>query len=465
MAVIQRHYRSAAANPGFLGAGFDRPTLLFTTGLLIAVALLVALPSAVHVARTDIHAALKESARTQSGSRRMRHLRELLLAVQVALATLLLLAADTTGAAILRATADKGFDPSNVVHMRVAFEGRDVPTAQVDFRRRVLARLSALPGVEAAALAWPEPFAGGFEKLDLVKFRVPGQANESDFFRTYAARLLVSGSLLGTLRIPLHSGRLWSSDLEAKGGHELLVDQVFVETMLGGKNALGQTITLDGDAQPYTIVGVVQPIKQTPFQGRFPWATIYLPHPQDTETEEMTFLVRTQRPAGAVAAEMRQIAAAVEPRYRVVDTGRYPLLVIERMTGMLGPTFLTSAFGLLALALAALGLHSAAVALVVSRTNELAVRLAVGASPARVLLLVLREGVRPILVGVLLCVLVLAVGFQVEAFRQHLFNEEPFAWRFAPAAALLVSLCTLLALLAPARRASELSPYRALRSE
>jgi predicted permease len=461
---LKRGYTEGAADPGFLRAGLDGPVLLFHGVLLIVVIALIVLPTALHVIRINIHAALKSSARTHSGPRGPVNVREGLLALQVGLAAVLLTCAGIRAASIRQQLAQRGFDASGVVYARVDLRG-DVD--QVAFRSRVLAEAGALPGIEAAGLAWREPFAAVGFNVTLSEVTVADVTNPQRRTKSLVAAVSTGGDLMRTLRIPLLRGRLFAGDHDPRRGHEVVVDQFFQTQFLDGADPLGRTLKFSPNGAEFTIVGVVGRIKTVPVgdPARAAFASVYVPHREDHTDEAVTFLLRSQRKPAEVVADLQRIVRQVDPRKSLESAGRYALVPYRSVLGQVGRLGATSAFGLLALLLTALGLHSAASALVVSRSNEIGVRLAIGAAPLRVIVLLLRQGLRPISFGVAFALLTLAIGSTSAAFRDLVLEGEPLLWRWALTAVAIIALTTTLAQLAPAWRASRLSPLSSLRSE
>jgi ABC-type antimicrobial peptide transport system permease subunit len=244
-----------------------------------------------------------------------------------------------------------------------------------------------------------------------------------------------------------------------------IVSEQTARTLWPGQPAIGQALWLPGgggaDVQWREVVGVVEDIQFTAV-GETPALHVFVPWTQDSASALVYLLVKTRSNAAAMAAQVRSVARSVEPT--AVDTVTPLEWLVERATS---PSRFTSrtvaAFGLLALALAAVGIYGTLSYLVGARTRDIGIRLALGATRVRILSDVVRSGLLPALGGGLAGVALAVV--LARTFRALLFEVQPLdAASFAGGAIALI-VVALAAALGPARRASRVDPARALRAD
>jgi putative ABC transport system permease protein len=444
----------------------DYRALLFGLGVSILSGLVFGAAPAWSASRTDIADGLKRDDRTATESRRGMSFRKILVAGQLALAVILL-----TGAGLLLKSfarlrfVDPGFNPENLTIVPVTLPAAryDAIAKQTRFRREVLERLNALPGVEAA-MAGDVPLDGNevVHRLILEGGRPTpvGEELEADTF-------CVMGDYFRVMQTPLRAGRaLNDSDRE---DHPLaaVVNEALVRTYFGGQNPVGMRIRWARDADRgrwMTVVGVVADVKQDSLaEPAFP--TVYTPFVQSDEAWRrwMSIVVRSERkPATLVPEVKRQIWS--------VDSG-IPLDHIGSMEAALGlslserrfNTALLSLFAGLAVALAAVGVYSVMAYSVSQRTHEIGIRMAVGARHGDLVRLVVAQGARLAAIGLIAG---LAGAFALTRLMTRLlFEVAPSDPLTMAAAALFMISLALLACYIPARRAARVDPMAALRCD
>jgi predicted permease len=458
MEEIQSSFDADAISPGLATAGFDGPTLLFELGACAAVILIIALPAVLPLVSLQIHAALKASARSHSGTVGTRRAREALLALQIAVVALLAVAAGTAGAGMVARLQGLGFSSRDVIYLRAELEGGEVANPAA-FRSGVLARLAEINGVEAAGLAWPEPFADEANQPRLQRITLPGeQATRAVRWRA------MGGDLVRVLGIPLVKGRLPG---EGSQPSEVLVDERFVEHVTPGTDPLGLRVQLHDPSRTVTIVGVLGAVKDAPSLGQDGGQpTMYLPH-QLSPVSAATFVVTAKGDAEEMVARMKRVVQEIAPLKENMAGGRYRDLIVLHMLSLIGRSLLGGLITLLALVLASLGLYGAATAMVVARSNELGVRMAIGASPARIFLLLAGQGGRALAVGLLVFAAALSLTIRSDELRRLILGGDPvlWTWRWTVAALLFIVLPLLTAVAIPAYRASRTPPLGSLRYE
>src|SRR6185295_1990628 len=391
--------------------------------------------------------------------------RRALVVCEMALAVVLLV-----GAGLLIRSYERlqqvhpGFDPDGVVTFNLSLPEAKYPTGvQVGaFTATLVSQLQAEPGVDAAAAVFGLPFAGDFSAM--TSFRKPSLPDVAD--GPSAGMRIVSPDYFKTMRIPLVAGRLFDAHDDPSAPEVVLINQQTARRYYAGEDPIGQQIRVgvrlarDAKSNSKTIVGVVGDVKY----GRLDAATppeLYLPYAQHA-VDEFTIAVRTSGNPMAFAPTLRRDVAAIDREL--------PIAKIEPMTAVIGASiaerrftmFLISAFAAVAVALAAIGIYGVLAYLVGQRTQEIGVRLAVGATPGNVVRLFVREGAALTLVGVA-CGLAgaLAVTRVLSTLLFGVTTTDPLT--FAGVAGAL-ALVALLATYVPARRASRVDPMTALRS-
>lgn len=443
----------ASLNPAVLGFA-----LLTTLGT----GLLFGLAPAVSLLRTDFAGMLKDGARGVMGTMRGERWRAALVVGEVALALILLVG----GGLLLRAfdkimAVDTGFDPANLLTVNVGLPSARYrePEKVTETYRRLLERVRALPGVEAASvIVWP-PFEMGMG----TSFSVVGRPAPAPGASPGADVRPVFPGYFETMRMPLRQGRLLTEeDNRRSAAHRLVVNETLVRRFFAGENPLGQRLVVSmGNDTPGEIVGVVGDAR---INGPYAPATpqIYVPHGQ-LALGFASLVIRG-------ASDPLRLAPAVTREVRAID----PLLptteiktMDDRLAIQVAPQrFLTSllaAFSAIALLLSVVGIYGVMSYTVEQRTHEIGVRLALGAAPAQVQRWVLRRGLVLAGAGVL-------IGVGGAAVAMRLMTQLPFdvatadPLGYAGGVAVLL-FAALAAALVPARRATRVDPITALRYE
>ncbi len=452
--------------PFWMQFELDWRTFLFTAGATLAASVLFGLAPALQLSRPDLAVELKEGGRGGTASARASRLRSSLVIAQIALALVLLVGAGLTLRSFLAlAATPTGIEPENVLTFRVGlppsqFKDRSEVRAFFD---RVERELAALPGVSASGFISYLPLT---ENNNISAFYLEGEtppASTQEAHDTHNRS--VTPGALAALRIPLLKGRMFDANDHAKSPHVALVDVAFAEKFLGGVDrAVGRRFTFSvGDKEPKwnTIVGVVGNVIQLPGARRaqhqvwFPW----------TQSDE-NFVSAVLRVPGDPAAYAQNVRDAV-----LAARADIPIYYIEPMAkiayrSIWRPRFfgqLFVGFAGIALFLAAIGIYGVMAYNVSQRTQEIGVRMALGAQPGTVVAMVLRQGLR--LVGFGLGAGLVASWFAASLLAGSLYGispHDPPTFAFVP---LLLAAVALLACWLPSRRAVRVDPMVALRTE
>ena len=435
---------------------------LFTIGVALAAGLAAGIVPALQSSDPDLASALKEGAR--SGETHRSRLRRSLVVVQASLSVILLVGATLFVRSLENVRAlDIGFDADRLLFGGVEFPVGEAPPGPViaAAMRDVAARLEARPGVEAVARSFMEPMRG----LGFIAFftRTGSSSALGSEFPTAAA---VSPGFFRAAGIRILRGRGFSEEGAERAPRELVVNEAAARVLWPDGAAIGECVRFEGRENPcYRVTGVVENVRRGRVIEASPAPQLYLPLGNSPSPEWVgtTIVVRARTEAAAAAAAemraaLREAFPAAEPRVTPMTENLEP----EYRPWRLGATLFT-AFGLLALVVALVGIYSTVSYGVSQRTHEFGVRLALGARIGDVLRQVVGEGVRTVAIGVVVGVaLALAAGRLVASLLYGVSPRDP-------AALLLVSLALLvvaaLAAVVPAWRAARVDPVRALRAE
>jgi predicted permease len=445
-----------------LQLGVNGRVLLFTAGVALVTGVLFGLAPAFSATRVSLTTALKEGgAGGLVGARRSR-LAKGLVCLQVALSLVLLV-----GAGLFLRTLQKlesvslGFERDNLLLFSVApgLNGYKGATL-AEYYRRVQERIAAIPGVKAVSFSAHGPVGDGSSSSSI---KIPGVTTDKEKFDLH--RHLVGPRYFDTLGLPTLTGRVLDERDDASGPKVAVVNETLARKAFGDDNPLGRMLRFGSDAKPrdFQIVGVVGDAKYHDLREPAP-STAYFSHLQALDVASfMTFQVRTAKDPESLVAAMRDEVSAVDSSIPVtrLDTlvGRIDkALYLERMFSRL-----TGSFGLLALMLVCVGLYGTMSYFVARRTNEIGIRMALGAKPAGVFRMVLGEGLTLAMAGVVIGLIGAVFGTRLIAGPLYgVPATDPLT--FIVVALLLIAV-GLLACYVPARRAMKVDPMVALRYE
>ncbi|HEU4628281.1 MAG TPA: ABC transporter permease [Gemmatimonadaceae bacterium] len=443
------------------GALGDRRVLAFTMLAALLTGTLAGLVPALQASRPDLAGALKAGAR-EGGGRRSRT-RTLLLVVQAALSAVLLVGAGLFVRSLANVTNTRlGWEPERllVLEERLAEAGYsdDEVLAIYD---RLLERVRTLPGVASASVTTTLPFQTNWT----IDLQVPGLDSVPLLPGGEPLLNLATPEFLRTLGVRVVRGRGFTAGDRPGTGHVVVVNETAARRLWPGREALGQCVKLGAaDTLPCsTVVGVVEDVRWDDLRAE-PRLQLYgVLGQQPEEIPLRTLVVRTAGDVDGVARAIERAAYEVAPR--LVFVRATPLaasLEPELRPWRLGASMFT-AFGALALVIAAVGLYSVLAYAVAQRTQELGVRLALGAGAGAVLRLIVGEGLRVVTSGVVLgLVAALLLGRRLEALLFDVSPHDPLVVGGVAAALLLVAF---LASVVPAWRATRVDPNVALRTE
>jgi putative ABC transport system permease protein len=438
----------------------DGRVLAFTAAIALFTVVLFGLAPAVLMAKTDVNSALRAGGRGSSIAFRRNRLRSVLVVGEVALSIVLL-----SGAGLLMRSfyhlrsIDPGFDPHGVLTFSTDLPDAQYKTdkLQTEFYDAALERIRALPGVSAAGAGLIFPLAGTTLILTFVQIGKPPVAVGNEPSAGISA---VTPEYFAALRIPLKAGRYFTQRDNAAAARVAIISEAMARQFYPNENPLGQRVQISGMKQA-EIVGVVGDVRdqQLEAKGR---ATVYLPSAQDLNTS-MYFAVRTAgNPANLIPA-VRAVIRQLDPDLVLDTVGTVEHLVDTSLSGRRFAMLLMAIFAGLALTLAMVGIYGVMSYSVTQATQEIGIRMALGAGSGDVLRMVLGYGGMLMAAGLLIGVpMALGAG---ELLASQLF-ETPASDPITYAAVSVALLVTGLAACAiPAFRATGVDPMVALRNE
>ncbi|HXI41960.1 MAG TPA: ABC transporter permease, partial [Bryobacteraceae bacterium] len=433
--------------------------LLFTVAAALATALLFGLMPAVRATRVDLTPALKDGPGALGSSPQLRVSR-FLIAGQVALSTLLLAGAGVFVRTLVNLwSVDPGFQAQqllifNVDGSRSGYQGDKL----VGLYERIRERVAAIPGVRTATLSDIALISDSMSNSDL---RIPGYKTKNGRTAT-AYDLHVGSRFLTNMGIRILLGR----DLDGRDGPKAprvaVVNETFARSYFAEQSAVGR-IFYFGDGDGTEIVGVCKDAKYDKLKDETP-PTVYLPYRQDPNgVSGMTFELRTALPPMAIAGAVQRAVAEIDRNVpvaamRTQEEQIRASLGTERMLAQV-----VGSFGVIAALLAAIGLYGVMAYTVVRRTNEIGIRLALGAGRGNVQWIVIRESLWMVAAGLILGIPAALALTQV--LREALYGIKPNDPLSFIAAGVLMLAVAAVAAWIPARRAARVDPMRALRCE
>ena len=441
----------------------DARVFAFTLGLTVVTGLLFGLAPAVLASRVDLNERLKEGGRSGASGAGHNRIRSLMMVSEIALSFMLLVGAGLLIKSFMQLRdVSPGFNPSNVLSVRVSLPGAKYPKGEprVQILRQTLEHLKSLPGVESASAVLSLPLGGDTFNVgrSLIREGRPATPEES----SNAAYLVATPDYFRTLQIPVVSGRPFSDQDTEQTPQVVIVNESMARRLWPGESPIGKRITIWRDEKfPREIVGVVGDTKPSLDTDAGP--QMYVPYAQDANWTGMSLVIRT-------TGEPASLVGAVRNEIHTLDKS-IPVFNVKTMNDVLAisvgprrtPMLLLSAFAAVALLLAMIGIYGVTAYHVTQRTQEIGIRMALGAQMGDVVKLVLKGGMTLALIGI-------GVGLAGAFALTRLISSLLFGVKPTDVATfVVVSLCLLVtALIAcylPARRATKVDPLVALRYE
>jgi putative ABC transport system permease protein len=442
---------------------FDWRVFAYAMSAALTAGLIVGLMPALKASRANVHDALREGGRGSSESGKRLRARGLLVVTQVAGSLVLLVAAGLFVRSLGNAqTLDLGFDPRGVMNlsMDVAQQGYDEAKGKV-FYRELEQRVKALPGVDFVSLAYSVPM-GHYNNGDYV---IPeGAQTELGKRGPTADYNTITPDYFKVMNIPLLRGRAFTEQDSENAPRVAIINEMMAEKFWPGQEAMGKRFRItNGKTPPIEIVGIAKNGKYSfIFDDIQPY--FFLPQAQ-SYTAMRALQVRTKLPPETLATSLRTEVRALDPNLPVFDMVSM-LRALDGGNGFfilnMGAIF-AGALGLLGLALAVIGVYGVVSYSAAQRTQEIGIRLALGAQRGDILKMVLHQGLGPVGIGV-------GVGLGLayllsRAIQNMLFGISAHDPLTFAGVSLLLGLVAMAACLIPARRATRIDPIIALRWE
>ena len=442
----------------------DFTVFAYTAGICVVTGILFGLAPALQLSKVDLNATLKDGGRGSSGGSRARYLSGFLVVSEVALSIVLLVGAGLMIRSFLNSyNMTAGMHAERFLTMRLHLPEKRYPddAGRLRFWEALESRIKAVPGVSSAALVTHLPISGAFD----WKFEIEGKPAVEEDKRPEVPVVIGSPNYLETIGLPVLHGRGFTVADGLTGKAAAIVNQRFVAKYLAGEEPLGRRIRLNwqgGDRPWFSIVGVTRDSRQTRPDQAAPEPLVYLPY-RAKPMEGIAILARASVPPASLAGAIRKQVQALDsglPVFQVetleeyFSRQRWPFRVFGTLFAV---------FALIALLLSSVGLYSVMAYSVSRRTQEIGVRIAMGAPGARILLMVLGHGLRQLALGLAIG---LAAAFGVARVMKALLVQvsptDPLT--FAAISGVLI-LVGVFACWMPARWAMNVNPVVALRYE
>lgn len=458
------HLLSFDLSEASISAHPDWRILLFAAGVTFAAGILFGLLPSWQSTRTDVASSLKaESSYGHTGG--SVWLRRGLVVGQVALSLILVTAAILFTRSLQNLKSiNVGFNTAHLVKFEVnpLQAGYSQPGIKI-FGEDLRQQLTALPGVERAAIATVPLLQDDDEGGDVTVESAPIKSNEEQTWNAYD-RNFISPDYFATMQIPMIAGRAFTAADSLPTSNVAVVNQTFVNHFLPGKNPAGMHFGF-GSGQvkmDHTIIGVVSDSKHMTIRSPvLPF--IYLPYLANDHLSSLVFYVRVRSNEQAVMPEIRNLVHRLDPNLPVDNLSSMTEVIDESLFVERSLGFLSIGFALLATLLAIVGLYGVMSYSVSRRYRELGIRMAIGASPKLVLGMILRESAYLGIAGVACAIpCVLAATNTIRSSLYGVQPQDPTSWLTA---AVLLILIALLAGFVPAWNAARIDPHTALRSE
>jgi putative ABC transport system permease protein len=457
--------------PPFMQITLDVPVLAFTLLLSVLAGIVAGLIPSVRFTKADVNEALKQGQSRGSSDARGGGTRRLLVVSEVALSLVLLIGAGLMIRSLWELRkVQPGFDSHNVLTMAVPLPRNRFPSpaGEISFFQDALTRVRALPGVESAGLIDDLPLNGGGSNQP---FTIEGRAVPPMSEQPEVDVRVISPGYIRAMHIPILRGRdITDADAAGRPGAVLISDSL-ARRFWPNEDPIGRHITLTFfPGVVREIVGIVGDIKMDSLDQTRPSAAIYHPLAQLTTPPSepwrsfpMSLAVRTDSdPMNSVTAVTGAIHQAA-PDLPVVDVMSMNEIIAQSVSPQRFNMLLLACFAGLALVLAAVGIYSVLSYTVRRRVREIGIRMALGASNQDVIRMILADGLKPILFGVMLGLgAALALGRVVSSLIYGVRATDPLTFA---AVALLLLIVGIFATIIPAYRATRIEPVRILREE
>jgi predicted permease len=454
--------------PGHLAAGYavgiDPAVLAFTAGTALLTSLIAGLGPAFKIVLERKRMQLHETGRGATSSSDKQRLRRAFVIGQMALSFLLLSGTGLFLASLQQLQhVDPGFDPHGVLAGRVDYDGQDFKKSQqrqAVFVHATVERLAAQPGVVAAAAVDPLPFAT--DMVGSSSFDIEGRPVGPNDPGPHSHLTFATPDYLKVMRIPLKAGRWFTMQDQDAGLRVVVIDERLARKYWPNQNPIGQQIDSGPKNRWATVIGVLSNIRAGSLEEDVTDGTRYYPFAQATDSGAF-FVVRAGDDPNLMASSIKAAVASADSSQTVTSIVTVETLISDSLAGRRLIVWMLAAFAGLALLLAMVGIYGLISYVTSHRTNEIGIRMALGAKRSDVVGLVLRNALSWVLTGLAMGI---ALAVVATAWLRHVFAVFGGGAAVSLAAAALVLLAVgICACLIPARRAASIEPMQALRTD
>jgi putative ABC transport system permease protein len=454
--------------PRLAQVNLDLRVLAFTMLISLGTCLIFGLIPAWHASKPDLHTALEQSGRTSGpGASRLRF-RQLLVVFQVSIAVMLVVGAGLLIKSFwLLQRVDPGFQVEGVLSAEFTLPGSKYsePNQINNFHKQLLANISSLPGVKSATIAYDHPMQSNW----VDAFEIEGKTVAADSRSQSANFMPVGPAYFDTIGADFVTGRKFTPQDDQDHPGVAIVNQSFITNYFRNENVLGRRLKLSAPGRiwrqqkltSFEIVGIVRDVKLAGLDA--PSEPAYYVPAAQAPLNDMTLLVRTTTDPLSVVGAVRQAVWSIDPNQPISNVNTLERVVDESIAQRRLNMLLMGLFGGLAMLLSAVGIYGLLSHAVTQHTQEMGIRMALGAQVSDVLKLVLRQGMLLALAGE--AIGLVAAFALTRLIRGLLFEVTPNdATTFIAVAGVLTTVA-LLACYIPARRATKVDPLVALRYE
>ncbi|HKO62400.1 MAG TPA: ABC transporter permease [Pyrinomonadaceae bacterium] len=447
--------------PGWSRLGINFTVLAFTFGVSMTAGLLAGLAPVWHSLRTNLNDALKAGGRGDSGAGHNR-LKSVLIVSEVALTLVLLVGAGLLVRSFVEIQrADLGIQPENVLALQVSLpeDSYQEQNKRLTFYEQLLARVKASPGVIKAGAVSIVPFSSSDRSST---FRIVGRPPFPTGEEPDAQVRFTTPEYFEAIGTGLRSGRLYNAQDNSDSGRVVLINEEFAQRFFEGQDPIGQRLNFGGsEKQAQQIIGVVADVTDDDLDNEVK-PTAYSPYAQNPSLT-MNLIIRGSHDPAQLAAAVRSETQSLDPHVPVSNVKPLRQMIEERSSPKRVMAYLMGIFGLVALLLASVGIYGVMSYAVTQRTQEIGVRMALGAQALDVLKLVVRNGMTIALIGV-----AIGLGGAYALSRllsSLLFKVSPTDLVTFAVVSISLIVVAFIASYLPARRATKVDPLVALRHE
>jgi putative ABC transport system permease protein len=453
---------------GFPEVSIDAATISFTLGLTLLVGLMFGLAPALSAFGFSAREALQQESRSATGNLSLRRVRQGLVVAQLGASLMLLIGSGLLAKSFLKLRdADPGFHPDRVLTARINLSGpvHSSRQSRIDFYERVLEKLRAVPGVISAAVTMSIPLNGDY-LVNAAEFRIEKRPAAPHGQELQTSQMDVSPDFFKTLSIPLLEGRLLDARDRLGSPETIVVNQAFRRRFFPDEDPIGHRITIGrGDPVWLEIVGVVGDIHQNGLdRDAEPWFyQCYFQTLYDGPLARMGILIRTSSDLASLSPIVSKLVTSIDPDQPPYDIKTMDQRLADSLASRRFNAVWIGCFAATAILLAAIGVYGVMSYLVTLRTQEMGIRMALGARPGQVLQLIVREG---LLLGIAGSAIGLAGAYVLRRFLSLLLygvsTLDPAIYAGFTVALLITVFA---ACYGPGLRAARVDPVTSLRHD